>query len=249
MTALAAIPNEIASVSTDQLRAELARGLALTADTLSRLGMIWAELERRGEDLSDLRKGIGRALPLIAAGRLAAEAVVAFAGRPAVLRAIEGLPLDRQRALSSGKELIEVGDGDNIDRVPLKSLPGSMLGVVFGDGEIRTPGQQRLLLTSRPTRTRRADEESRRFRPRYDRETGMVHVGPRMAIKLADLLHVLSAAAGPDHPPASDRKEDAVVIRVRVTDDEFQRMQSAAKKAGLPDWEMGRKALRAFGLI
>src|SRR6185312_4651239 len=92
-------------IPTPDLRAELARGLSLTADTLTRLGMVWQELERRGEDLADLRQGLAKTLPLIAAGRLAAEAVVAFAGRPSLLRALEGVPLERQRSLANGEPI------------------------------------------------------------------------------------------------------------------------------------------------
>src|SRR2546427_518935 len=74
---------DLTILPTETLRAELARGLSLVAENLVRLGQVWAELERRGEDLSGLRHGLGRTLPLIASGRLAAEFVVEFAHRPA----------------------------------------------------------------------------------------------------------------------------------------------------------------------
>src|SRR6516162_3956035 len=93
----------LTAASTEELRAELARGLTMTAAVLTRLGAVWAELERRGEDLADLRQGLARTLPLIASGLLAAEAVVAFAGRPLVLRCLEGVALDQQRAMAAGE--------------------------------------------------------------------------------------------------------------------------------------------------
>src|SRR5882724_9369466 len=60
----------------DTLRRELSRALTVSAEHLIYLAQVWRELERRGEDLSDLRSGLGAYLPLIASGRLAAEAVV-----------------------------------------------------------------------------------------------------------------------------------------------------------------------------
>lgn len=238
---------ELSRVPTDDLRAELARGLTLTADTLTRLGSIWAELERRGEDLSALRTGLARTLPLIAAGRLAAEAVVAFAGRASVLRALEGVPLERQRRLAAGEpvEVIDAATPDGALSLPLSALPAAALRLVFADGEVRTPQQQRLSLRPRPRRPR--EEGERRYRPRYDRATGLVHVG-RMAVRLADLLAELSAAAGPELP-ALIHAEEYVSVKVRLAREEWQRLQDAAAKAEVPDAELARKALRAFGLV
>lgn len=239
---------ELASVSTSELRTELARGLTLTADTLYRLGLIWQELERRGEDLSDLRHGLARTLPLIAAGRLAAEAVVAFAGRPLLLRAIEGVPLDRQRSLAAGEpvHVIDPTAPDAVQQMPLAVLPAAAVRLVFGDGEIRSPDAQRLAL--RPRAKKRREEPGYRYRPRYDREAGVMTVG-RMTVRLEDLLAELAAAAGPDRPPASDRPEEYVTVKVRLSHEESRRFLKACQRAELPDWEMARKAMRAFGLI
>lgn len=233
-----------------ELRSELARCLGMTAEALTRAGVVWVELERRGEDLSDLRRGIARFIPLIASGRLAAESVVTFAGRKRVLLALEGLPLDRQRALAAG-ELIEVvapEDLGRVERVPLSALPASRLPAVFADGELLSPAEQRVRLGRRHRRHQPSDDTARHYRPRFDRDAGTVTVG-RMAVRHADLLAELSGAAGPDRPPAADLPDAYKTVRVRLTDEEFARLQAAAKHAGLPDWEMGRKALRAFGLI
>lgn len=239
----------LASASTADLRAELARGLSLTADTLTRLGMIWAELERRGEDLSDLRRGIARTLPLIAAGRLAAEAVVAFSGRPGILRAIEGVPIERQRRLAAGEAVpvIDPANPEQVSEMPLAMLPAASIRIVLGEGEVRPPAAQRLALR-RPRLKPADDGAGYTYRPRYDPASGTVQVG-RMTIQLADLLRELSAAAGPDRPPAGDVPEDYATIKVRVSKDEWRQFQAVCAKAELPDWEMARKALRAFGLI
>lgn len=253
MTAL--IPREeaprlLAEMPTPELRAELARGLTLTAATLTRLGLIWAELERRGEDLSELRQGLARLLPLIAAGRLAAEAVVSFAARPAILRALEGVPLEHQRRLAAGEpiEVVVPDEPRRTERVSVQTIPAARLRTIFADGEVLPPAEQRLrLAASRRRKAPGEGEAPRHFRPRYDRDTGTVTVG-RMQVRLADLLTELASAAGPDHPPP-DIPEEYVQAKTRLTQEESRRLLAAARKAGLPEWEMIRKALRAFGLI
>jgi hypothetical protein len=232
------------SMSEDALYQELVRGLTLTAEALTRLSLVWAELEKRGRDLSDLREGLARYLPLIAGGLLAAEAVVAFAGRASVLRALEGLPLARQRDLASGGE-VEVIEGDGTVSVPLSRLPGSAIRLVFDQGRIRTPAQQRLALRPREKKPR---EKKNKWRPAYNPDTGLVQVG-RMQVQLADLVSAISAAQGPDHPPAADLPEEYLTVKVRLHRDEYERLQSECRRVELPDWEMLRKALRAFGLI
>lgn len=241
-------PLGLSDLSTPQLRDELARGLTLTAHTLTRLGQVWAELERRGEDLSDLRHGLARTLPLIASGRLAAEAVVAFAGRPSVLRAVEGLPLREQIQLSQGRaiQVIDPADPKAVQEMPLDRLPAAALRLVFADGEIRSPEAQRLAL--RPRRHANRSERERRWRPIYDPEAGTVSIG-RMTMRLSDLLSALAAATGPDRPPAMDRPDDYLTVKTRLSREEHERFQALCRRHELPDWEMIRKALRAFGLL
>lgn len=239
---------DLAEVATADLRAELARGLSLTAQTLMRLGMIWAELERRGEDLSDLKYGLARTLPLIASGRLAAEAVLAFANRPALLRALEGVPLVEQRAFAAGKNVavIDPADPQAIQEMPLERLPAAAVRLVFSEGEVRPPQAQRLAL--RPRRRASSAEATRRYQPRYDAATGQIQVG-RMQIALADLLGELARAVGPDRPPAFDRPDDYLTVKTRLSHEEHERFQALCRRHELPDWEMIRKALRAFGLL
>ncbi len=237
-------PLTLAQWSDEELRAELTRGLTLTAQHLTRLGLVWVELERRGRDLSDLREGLAEWLPRIATGRLAAEAVVAFATRRLLLRALDGVPLERQRALAAG-ELVAVIDPTNPDAVisaPLARLPALGVRLVFHDGEVRTPQAQRLALRPRPRK-----KVERHYRPVYDRDQGTVRIG-RMTLRMADLLAEVVADAGPDLPVIL-KPDEYVTVRLRLTPEEQRRLQEAAKRAELPDWELTRKALRAFGLI
>ena len=50
-------------VSLDDLRKMLASEIEITAHHISKMALIWAELERRGEDMTALRSGIARYLP------------------------------------------------------------------------------------------------------------------------------------------------------------------------------------------
>jgi hypothetical protein len=243
-------PHDLATWTDADLRAELVRGLTMTAAGLARMGWVWQELERRGCDLSDLRQGIALYLPEIASGRLAPEAVVAFASRRSILRALTGVPLNEQRRLAAGGTLpiIDPGEPDASNEYPLASLPSSMLPVVFaGDGDIRTPQLQRLFLRSRTPRIP-PREAARVFRPRYDPSTGIIIVG-KMSVRLSDLLSELAASAGTDKPLLDENPAAYHTVKVRLTTEELERLGNAARKSGLPEWELGRKALRAFGLI
>jgi hypothetical protein len=81
-------------------------------------------------------------------------------------------------------------------------------------------------------------------RPRFDREKGTVKIG-HVAFELSELLNEL---AGPERSPI-DLPEEYGTLRVRVTKDELKRLAALAEKAGLPEWELVRKAMRAFGLL
>ena len=96
--------NAVAKATTPELRKELSKALSITADHFTYLGAIWRELERRGENLSELKSGMGYYLAKIANGELLADTVVKYAGEPGILRRMGALPLDKQRAaLTTGK--------------------------------------------------------------------------------------------------------------------------------------------------
>lgn len=240
---------DLTALSNEELRAEIARGLNMTAAGLAHAAVYWREAERRGENLEDLRDGLGRWMPKIIAGLLAAEAVVAFAGRAIILQGLEGVPLEEQRRLAAGEavRVIDPATRDGVVEMPLIRVPSPVVRIVLGDGEVRSPEAQRLAF--RPRLKRRQKEESGyRYRPRYDPQAGTVTVG-KMTVQMADLLHELSAAAGPDRPPAADVQDDYLTVKVRLNKEEHARFLAVCRKAELPEWEMARKALRAFGLI
>lgn len=149
----------IVTLDTATLRAELSRALTITAHGLAYLAAVWAEPERRGEDLSDLRVGLAQYLPAIAAGRIAAEAVATFAGQSTVLKRVARLSLDDQRRLAAGEPVPVVSasaDGQYTERsLPLRVLTAPQVATVIDEfGRIRTPIEQRqhLRQTARPPR-------------------------------------------------------------------------------------------------
>lgn len=191
------IANRVEEMDTPMLRQELARALTVTAETLAYLAAIWRELERRGEDLSDLRAGVGQYLPLIAAGQLDAEAVVRFAGRTGLLRAVQTLPVGDQRRLAlGGKVPVVVASEDGrltIAKVPAHALTGEQIRLAFDIGRLRPVDEQRNIIASARTAARRHAVEIRRYRVRVDREAGTVQVG-KMAVSIEEVMEALRDA-------------------------------------------------------
>jgi hypothetical protein len=105
MSTLLARIGDLAAVDTVSLKSELANALKLTASHLSYLAAIWAELEKRGEDLSGLKMGMGVWLARIAAGTLLAEIVVMYAGEPSVLRRASLLTTGQQQHVVESGQL------------------------------------------------------------------------------------------------------------------------------------------------
>jgi hypothetical protein len=237
--------NDIASMSTPQLKSELAKGLTLTAETLTRLGSIWLELERRGEDLSDLKVGIARTLPLIASGRLAAEAVVAFAGRPLILRSLEGVNLDIQRRLADGEPIpVYLSGQDNPESLPLSRIPSASITRVIADGVIRTPSEQRLAMKSRHKKTK----EPRKYSVTVDRHNQTITIG-KMTIPLATIISAMAESAGARTEIIDSPIAPAKTVAGKVTDEEKERLKAAAKAHGIEEWEMVRRAVVAMWLL
>lgn len=191
------IANHVQEMDTPMLRAELARALTVTAETLVYLAAIWRELERRGEDLSDLRAGIGQYIPLIAAGQLAAEAVVHFAGRVQLLRAVQTLPLDEQRRLADGGtvRVVTLTANGQLDETEMMvtALTGEQVRMVFDIGRTRPVPEQRNMLASAKIVARRRANGARNYKVRVDIDAGRVHVG-RMTVPIDEIITALREA-------------------------------------------------------
>lgn len=252
MTATLAVPTgDLAAMPTAELKAELSRGLVLTAAVLARLGTVWAELVRRGEDLSDLRSGLARYLPRIASGQLAAEAVVEFANRPTVLQSIEGLPLPRQRELAAGGTVRVLSAGTPPVEMPLAAMPAALVRAVFAAGEERTPAEQQAAAT-KPRPGRDGGEAAYRYRVRVDRDTRTVRIG-KMTVPVEDVLGAFAAAATGlsvlDRDLAATPGPGVRMASCYLTDDEAARLDAAAKAKGIDRAELVRRAVVAMLLL
>lgn len=242
----------IAVMTTAELRTELAKGLTLTAATLQRLAYIWSELEKRGEDLSELRRGIAASLPLIATGALVAEVVVAFASRPSVLRSIVGLPHEQQRDLAAGKPVplvTDAGEGEYaVKNLPVASLSAAQCRQVFGVGVIRDAEEQEALLEDIKRPKRRAKEEpTRQYNVRPDKIRDGVWIGKAFVSKV-EMIAALSLLAS-DLDVVEPKGDRAATTLVVLTAEEKRRLVTAEKQNGEPEKSIVRKALRTLGLI
>lgn len=141
--------SELSRMTVDDLRQELAMSVTITAENLYYMGMVWRELECRGEDLSELRAGIGAYLPMIATGRLKAEAVVRYAGKAMLLSRMAELPMEEQEKLLEDDEIevAEIIDGEvEVRTTSLSDVRADQLRVVFGPVGVRNIEQQKKLV-------------------------------------------------------------------------------------------------------
>lgn len=244
---------DLTAMPTADLRAELVRGLTHTATHFARLAAVWAELERRGEDLSALRHGVGERLPQIATGQLAAEAVVAFASRPTVLDAMRGLPLARQRELAAGAT-VEVLTPESADStaVPLARLPASVVRLVLTDGVERTPEEQRAALVAR--RPKKGKGEGRTYRPVVDRERRVVRIG-KMEVPVESIIAAFAEAASgvgvtPEELRAAKERGDGVAMGVcLLTAEEDERLKAVCRAKRLDRGDAVRQAVVAMWML
>jgi len=143
-------------LTVSQLRQELEKALAITAEHLQYLAAVWRELESRGEDLSHLKTGLAGYLPMIANGRIDSRLVVQYAGRKTVLSALSRLPIEQQRQIADDAHITlvildENGERHDLQR-PIDQLGQGELFQVISDQGIRSPDNQFLMLANKSTR-------------------------------------------------------------------------------------------------
>lgn len=239
---------QLANLSTQLLREELARALTLSAQTLQRLAIIWQELERRGEDLSDLRTGLASYLPLIAAGQLDAEVVVRFAGNKTLLGSISRLPVSEQHRLATGGNveiLTFAEDGSEIvTPVPAHALSATQARQIFADGWIRKPDEQRAVVVQRKTRNSSPRLAGKPTKISVDRKSGSLKIG-RMRINPGELFEALAEF----YPEPDNNAEREKAMPVRLSEIEHRRLKTAAAESGQSAERLMRLALRHAGLI
>lgn len=244
------LPQVLAEMSTEALREELARSLQLNAKQLVHLAAVWRELEKRGEDLSDLRSGMGAYIPMIAADRLDASAVVKFAGQPTLLRALVDLPLDRQREIVDGKLLdvvgMDAGGQPRVAQLPGYSLTAAQVRQVFGPARIRDTREQEAVLLQTVTRKKssRAAAGSAK-RVRFDPASDALVIG-RSRVPVAEVLGAIASAEFGDEE--SDEASEKVVM-LKLTESQHRQLRVRSAESGQSMTALAKMALKRADLI
>ena len=174
--------NDLKNISTGKLKQELAKSLDITASHLNYLAKIWAELEARGEDLSELRRGILLYLPLIANNKVDSRIVIGYAGQKTLLSALSRLPLDEQSKLVDSGYVTTVNlddDGGKVEvQKELSKLTASEVYKVFSDDDIRSPDEQYKLIAVKESQalTRPKKNYRKARRVSFDKDAGVLIV-------------------------------------------------------------------------
>ena len=137
----------VSKLTTDQLYEAFAKTVTVHARTLKYMSAIWIELEKRGEDLSDLKTGLAQWMPLIASGKLIAEAVIKFAGKKMLLHRMSTMSIEDQQQLIDDDtvDFVEVIDDKKITkRLSLSYLSSADVLQVFDEStyKLRTAAEQ-----------------------------------------------------------------------------------------------------------
>ena len=130
---------DLQAMSTEMLKAQLAKAVSITAEYLAYIAMVWQELERRGEDMTAMRHGLMAYVPMIANKELDARVVVNYAGQKTLIALMSNLPLHEQQALieRGSVDIVELGDDKQqlVRTIALGDLTASQAYQAFGDGE------------------------------------------------------------------------------------------------------------------
>lgn len=248
-------PYALNNMSTQALRAELARSLTLSAQHLAYLAAVWDTLEKRGEDLSDLRTGLAVYLPHIAAGRLDASAVIRFAGSPTVLRSISNLPIIEQKALAAGKsvDVLTIGAGGayTMTSVPAYALTASQARMVFDVEKVRSATEQQAIFDSTRVSAARRTRPGPDGRVRYDPKTDVIRIG-RSSATVGEVLLALSEkpqkTASSTPQTVIETELDATVM-FKLKETEHRMLKVRAAEAGLTQQEFLRQILVRVALL
>lgn len=140
--------NDISATSTEQLKAEFAKSLKMTADSLMYMSLIYNELQLRGVDLSDIKGGLMDYLPLIATNQIDARLVVEYAGNKTLLAYLTRLTKQKQQQLIENPVVKCVSLNDDMQKevkdVDLHDIRSTQIFQVFDShsGDIRDENEQ-----------------------------------------------------------------------------------------------------------
>lgn len=243
---------ELGNLSTQALRAELAKSLTLSARHLAYLAMIWRELENRGEDMSDLRTGLAIYLPQIAAGHLDAEAVIRYAGQPSLLRNIATLPIEQQRRLVAGEAVPVLTVGANGEyqqaALPAHTLTPAQARMVFDAGKLRSVDEQRAMFEAQRVAAKRRTRPGPDGRVRYDPKTDQIRIG-RSAAPVGEVVAAIVSQPRPETPAGLAATDMASTAMIKMTEQEHRQLKIRAAESGLSVQEFARLLLIKFAAL
>lgn len=151
------VPHEIAlqGVESAALKEQLREAIGLTETAIMRVAVIWRELVRRGEDMSDVKFALAPFMLPVAEGRLLPALVVAMAGQVRSLQRIADLPIHDQKALAEGRMIKILKPDYGVIEKPLKRLSFPELAAIVRGGKIMSVEDQRRALRQPPARRAR----------------------------------------------------------------------------------------------
>lgn len=186
VTALKQVGRDLSTMNNDELSRAIRAQLRLSTEAIEELGRLVREARRRNMSLAEFSTGMPKLLVHVADGQLDAELVLKFCNRQPVLSALIGVPLDVQRAMVKGESIAIVQPdpttGNLItEKTTLRRLNGPQARLVFADGRILSPAEQRKKLAAvaqatRKHRTARSSSASGKLRITADIESGDVIV-------------------------------------------------------------------------
>lgn len=189
------------TLSTTELKQLLAQAVSVTAKLIEVLANVWRILEDRGEDLSDMRTGIMRYLPMIASGKTDSSVVLKFAGQQVLLREVALLPNAEQKRLACGEKIPLVSmlnDGSyKTELVDVSSIHVRYYRQIFKMGEIRSEQEQKNWLNEQLTASRRKPKQQkiRKKMVTIDKEKQALKCGT-VSILLSDILKTFAQNSG-----------------------------------------------------
>lgn len=175
----------LAKMSVAELRAGLSKSLGITVGGLIEAAVFVKELERRGEDLSDIRDSTLPNLRKIACGQLLPEMYLRLFGKSGILNRVATLPIPDQQKIASGVPIavyLADGSGNHVLH-RAEDMEPAMAQQVFAPGKIRNQSEQIAWLRAREIPRPRAAGPAITI----DRRRKGIHAEAHSFISLADL--------------------------------------------------------------
>ncbi len=153
---------DLSQVPTHDLKRELAAAIGITAKGIARVAVIWAELTRRGEDLSGIQFALRDYMGAVARGELLPEVVATLAGRVRVLSAVAAMPTSEQRRLLIDGEAIEIVTPGGVARKRVADMTFAEVSRAIRNGKVVAPDGQSKQPPRPPVDRDEADAASKR---------------------------------------------------------------------------------------